>query len=166
MIEISTLITKSSTEIKIPMPKSKFRCLNRTINRNSDFDNEIEIFENRNSEILTKLEWNYVGISILSQVKGRNRNIKISTKFKWNFVGILISSEVKKWLSWKPYTKVNKNLYFLFTGHLNKRLTIKTPTMHLPQPKVLRYNVVSSRFLYDIFLSSLFSRFTEIIYLM
>jgi hypothetical protein len=53
---------------------------------------------------------------------------------------------------------------FLYTGTAVFPFFLPGYTVLIP--KVLRYKVVSSRFLDDIFLSSLFSRFTEIIFLM
>jgi hypothetical protein len=47
--------------------ESKFGFQHR--NRNSDFGIEIGISGNRNIEISTKLTYNFVGISISSQVK-------------------------------------------------------------------------------------------------
>jgi hypothetical protein len=59
--------------IEIPMskskPKSEFQCRNRNRNQNSDFDIEIEISVNRNIVISTKLDFNFVEISIASKVK-------------------------------------------------------------------------------------------------
>jgi hypothetical protein len=80
--EIDVPMSSMKPEIEIPISTSKFRRSSisskvKDRKRKSDFYIEIEISE--------------------------NQNIEISTKLGYNFVWISIWSKVKKRLSWKPY---------------------------------------------------------------